>query len=240
MVKTAGDILDINPLERMEKLGEISSEKRKSLADNKKELEELEHTTKREIEDLDNRKRKELEELDRKKRKELENLDNKRKELQDLESKKIREIEETQDLIERSFQELMRHKRILLQEEEKHNAKPVESQEPNLEEMTDNVKNMIPQEASVNYSKFFENLQPPQRLYDITNNNFYNGLTDLRNRAARGEITSEEELFIERLRNKFEQFNSNESYVEKDQNQYIRRSMNVIDQIGNYRRLKID
>jgi len=112
--------------------------------------------------------------------------------------------------------------------------------EKTLEEVANNnIPKTIPnQNMGMNYSRFFEELQAPQRFYDITNNSFYNGLTSLRDKAVRGEITSEEELFIERLRNQFEQFNNNESYIEKDQNQYIQRSMNVIGQIGKYQRLK--
>ncbi|MGV8141432.1 MAG: hypothetical protein ACP5NW_03250 [Candidatus Woesearchaeota archaeon] len=242
-MKKTDDILDINPLERMDKLKEIGSEKRKSLAARRKELEELEQSTKKEIESLDNKKRKELEELELKKKTELDNLDKKRKELQDLESKKIKEIEETQDLIERSFQDLMRHKKILLQEEEKQNKKIIEPDTVNLEDMANAANNIMPrgvQGANTNYGRFFESLQTPQKFYEISNSGFYSGLTELRDKAAKGEITSEEELFIERLRSKFEQFNNNESYVERDQNQYIRRSMNVIEQIGNYKRLKPD
>ncbi|MGV8171552.1 MAG: hypothetical protein ACP5OA_02555 [Candidatus Woesearchaeota archaeon] len=241
MVKTADDILDINPLERMERLEGISGELRKGIAQKKKELNELEKRKKLEIDELDVKKRKELEELENIKRRELDNLDIKRKELHELEAKKVKEIEETQELIERSFQELMRHKKIILEEDEEKNKKKM-SGETNLEEVAN--ANMPPkflnQNVGMDYSKFFENLQAPQRLYDITNNSFYNGLTNLRDKAAKGEITAEEELFIERLRNQFEQFNNNQSYVERDQNQYIRRSMNVIDQIGKYQRLKID
>jgi hypothetical protein len=239
MVKTSNDVLDINPLERMDKLEEISTEKKNTIAIKKKELEELETSKKIELEEWDQKKHRELEELDKRKQRELENLDKKRKELHDLEAKKIKEIEETQELIEQSFQDLMRHKRMILKEEDDNNKKNSNT-EMSLEEVAKTAPNIIPEGANVNYNKFFENLQAPQKLYDITNNTFYSGLTDLRNRAANGQITPEEELFVERLKSKFEQFNNNETYLEKDQNQYVRRSMNVIEQIGKYQRLKID
>lgn len=239
MVKTAEDILDINPLERMEKLEDISEEKRQSISSKRKEFEDLERTKRAEIEELDIRKRRELEELDRRKQKDLDTLDKKRKELAELESRKIKEIEETQELIEKSFQDLMRHKRILIKEDEEKNKKLL-NEGMSLEEVAAAAPKLAAEVQNMNYGKFFENMQAPQRLYDITNNTFYNGLTDLRNKAASGQITPEEELFVARLRDQFEQFNSNASYVEKDQNQYIRRSMNVIDQIGKYQRLKSD
>jgi hypothetical protein len=239
MVKTADDILDIHPLERMEKLEEISQEKMVSISAKKKELEDLERTKRVELEELDIKKRREFEDLDRRKQRELDTLDKKRKEFEELETKKIREIEETQELIERSFQDLMRHKRILLQEDEERNKKS-SNESMSLEEVANAAPKLASEIPNMNYGKFFENMQAPQRLYDITNNTFYNGLTDLRNRAASGQITPEEELFVARLKNQFEQFNSNESYVEKDQNQYIRRSIGIIDQIDKYQRSRND
>jgi hypothetical protein len=137
----------------------------------------------------------------------------------------------------------MRHKRILLQEADEEIKKQKnykDSGEKNLEDVANTAPKIIPDGVNTNYNKFFENLQQPQKFYDITNNGFYSNLTDLRNKAATGQITPEEELFVERLRNQFEQFNNNQTYVEKDQNQYLRRSLNVIDQIGKYQRLKID
>lgn len=229
--------MDINPLERMDRLEEISGEKRNAIATKKKELEDFENSKKREFAEMDEKKRREIEDLDKKKQKELDNIDKKRKELQELEMQKIREIEETQDLIDRSFQELMRQKRIILKEEDEHSKKNSNA-EMSLEEVAQTAPNIIPEGANTNYNKFFENLQEPQRLYDITNNTFYSGLMGLRNRAASGEITPEEEMFVERLKSRFEQFNNNETYLEKDQNQYVRRSMNVIEQIGKYHRLK--
>jgi hypothetical protein len=241
MVNTANDVMDINPLERMDRLEEISDEKRETIASKRKELEEMEKSKKREFEDLDQKKRKELDELEKKKQKELAELDNKRKELKDLEDKKIREIEETQELIDRSFQDLMRHKRKILQDEdEAQHKKSSKEKGASLEEVANTAPNLIPEGANVNYNKFFEKLQEPQRLYDITNNQFYSGLTELRNKAASGQITPEEEMFVERLKNRFEQFNNNQTYAERDQNQYVLRSMNVIEQIGKYQRLKID
>lgn len=241
MVKTTNDILGINPLERIDKLEEIGNEKRNSIASKKKELEEFEKTKKLELDNLEQKKRKELEEFEKNKQKELDNITAKRKELEDLETKKVKEIEETQELIERSFQELMRHKRILLQEENNTQKNKTEEKERelNLEEVANTVTRTN-LENNTNYSKFFENLQAPQRLYDITNNQFYSQLTELRNRASRGEITPEEERFVENLKNKFEQFNNDQSYIEKDQNQYVKRSINIVEQIGNYQKLKID
>jgi hypothetical protein len=244
MVNTTNNLTDINPLERIDQLEEIGNEKRGTIAAKRKELEELEKNKKKEIEDLDQRKRRELDELERKKQKELGDLDKKRKELRDLEDVKIKEIEETQELIERSFQDLMRHKRELLREEDEEKAKKVikdkESSSPTLEEVASTAQNIIPEGANANYSKFFEKLQEPQRLYDITNNQFYSGLTELRNKAAQGQITAEEEMLVERLRDRFEQFNSNQTYMEKDQNQYVKRSINIVEQIGNYQRLNRD
>jgi len=241
MVKTANDILDINPLERMEKLEEIGSEKRSSISAKKKELEELEKSTKTEIDEIDRKKRKELEELDKRKKKELDELDKKRKELSEMESRKIKEIEDTQELIERSFQDLMRHKKIILAEEDELNKKKKSSEEMNLEDVANTAIKMderIPK-GNMNYSRrTFENLEEPKRLYDVTNNNFYTGLTELRNKAATGQITPEEELLIDRLKEKFENFNNNNDYMERDSNQYVRRSMNIIEQIGKYQRAK--
>ena len=242
MVNTANDIMDANPLERMDALEDISTEKKETIASKRKELEELERTKKKELEDWDQKKRKELDEFEKKKQAELENLDKKRKELKDMEDKKIREIEETQELIERSFQDLMRHKKELLREENEEILKKTGKapSEPTLEEVANTAENLVPEGANANYSKFFETLQEPERLYDIINNKFYSGLTELRNKAARGEITAEEEMLVERMRDKFEQFNNNQTYMEKDQNQYVKRSINIVEQIGNYQRLKID
>lgn len=235
MVKTTNDIMGINPLERITKLEEISNEKKETIASKKKELEEFEK-----------KKRKELDELEKSRKKELEEIDVKRKELEELENKKIKEIEETQELIERSFQELMRHKKILLQEEDIENKNKIEkkNKEINLEEVTSSETKTIPKKDvgnnNYNHSKFFDNLQTPERVYDITNNQFYNQLNELRDRASRGEITPEEERFVENLKSKFEQFNNNETYIEKDQNAYLKRSINIVEQISKYHRLKID
>jgi hypothetical protein len=242
MVNTANNVMDTNPLERMDTLEDINSEKRESIAKKKKELEELEKTKKKEIEEWDWKKRKMLDEMEQKKEKELADLDKKRKELEDMEQKKVKEIEETQELIERSFQDLMRHKRKLLHEEDEDQKKKV-NKDVSLEEVANTAPtnlNLIPQGANANYNKFFENLEEPQRLYDITNSQFYSNLTNLRDRASNGDITPEEEMFIARLKGKFEQFNNNDTYIERDQNQYVKRSMNIIEQIGKYHRLKSD
>jgi hypothetical protein len=241
MIKMSDGVLDVNPLERMDRLEDIRREKKSTISSKKKELEELEKAKKIELEQLDIKKRLEIEELEDRKKKELEKLDIKRKELEDLENKKIKEIQETQELIERSFQDLMRHKILLLKEDEdKELEKREKSESLSLEEVAKTAPKIEQGLSNLNYGKFFETMQAPQRLYDITNNSFYNGLTELRNKAASGQITPEEELFVTRLRDQFEQFNSNQSYIEKDQNQYIRRSMSVIEQISNYQRIKID
>jgi len=240
MVNTANNIMDINPLERMEVLEDINTEKKNTIAAKRKELDEKKKKKKKEIEDWDQKKRRELDELDKKKEKELGALDKKRKELQELENKKVKEIEETQELIERSFQDLMRHKKVLLHEEDEEQKKKI-TKDTSLEDVANTApksSDFISNGNNMNYGKFFETLQAPQKLYDITNNQFYSNLTDLRNKAASGQITSEEEMFIARLKDKFEQFNSNQTYMEKDQNQYVKRSMTVIEQIGKYQSLK--
>ena len=239
MVRTTNDVLDINPLERMDKLEEIGTEKRNTIATKKKELEELEKTKKKEIEELDQKKKKDVEEIEKKKQKELDNLDQKRKELQELEKKKVQEIEETEELIDKSFQELIRHKRIIIQEEEEKEGKRKKGNEVTLEEVAEKAPNIAPKN-DVNYNKFFENLQAPQRLYDVANRSFYDGLTELRNKAANGQITPDEERFIDTLKSQIERFNQNSDYKEKDENQYMKRSMNIIGQIDKYQRLKVD
>jgi hypothetical protein len=242
MVKTANDVMDITPLERMDKLEDIETEKRGTIASKKKEFEELEKNTKKGLEELDQKKRKEFEELDKRKQKDLDELDKKRKELKDLEDKKLKEIEETEALIEKSFQELMRHKRILLKEEDDkdQDRRKTSAAEINLEEVANTAPKIVPEGVHMNYSKFFENLQAPQKFYEINNPSFYEGLTGLRNKAATGQITPEEEMFVEKLRNQFEQFTQNQQYTENDQNQYIKRSMSVIDQIGKYHKMRSD
>jgi DNA repair exonuclease SbcCD ATPase subunit len=235
MVKTANDVMDINPLERMDRLEEISSEKRDTISSKKKELAEFEKSKRRELEDLDQKQKREIEELEKKKQKELGELEKKKKELSDLEQQKLKEIEETEELIEKSFQDLMRHKRLLLKEEDDIAAKKLGSENDNLEDIANTIKQSIPKNINVDYSKFFENLQAPKRLYEVTNSGFYNGLSELRNRAANGEITPEEERFVAQLRSKFEQFTQNQDYVNTDQNQYVQRSLSVIDQIWTYK-----
>jgi hypothetical protein len=215
MVKTSEDIMDINPLERMDKLNDISNEKKNTIAAKKKEFEELEK-----------KKRKEIEDLDAKKKKELEEIDAKKKELEDLEKKKVKEIEETETLIEDSFQDLMRHKRMLIKEEEDLDTK---KRGANLEESLGN-----PETQSIkntDYTSFFEKLKPPEHLYDVTNNGFYNNLKQLRDKAMKGEITPQEEEFIHELREKFETFNDNNYIGERDQKQYVQRSLKVIEDI---------
>ncbi len=254
MVKTTNDILDINPLERIDRLEEISLEKRNTISSKKKELEEFEKRKKIELEDLEKKRKKELDEFEKNKQKELDSITIKRKELQDLENAKLKEIEETETLIENSFQDLMRHKKMLLQDEEltaklKKNSTDLAIKEDLDKEdfSLENVANTFDKNIlnntnanNINYGSFFDKLQAPQRLYDVTNNQFYSGLTNLRDRALNGEITPEEERFVESLKNKFEQFNNNQTYMEKDQEQYVKRSMVVVEQIEKYNRLKIN
>jgi hypothetical protein len=213
MVKTSDGVLDINPLERMERLQEITEEKKASISSKKKELEDLERKKRKEIEELDSRKKKDLEELEQKKR-----------ELEEMQKKKAQEIEETEELIEKSFQDLMRHKRQIIAEED-------------LEKIAASQKSSGTKE-NTNYTKFFENLEAPKRLYEVTNSNFYMNLTELRDKAKRGEITPEEEEFVQRLKDQFENFSQNPAYSEKDKNNYIQRSLKVIEDIdvsGYYR-----
>lgn len=240
MVRTSEDVMDINPLERMERLEEITNEKKGTIASKKKEYEELERNKKKELEELEKKKKKEFEEFETKKKKELEELDKKKKidleelekkkkELEELEKKKAKEIEETEALIEKSFQELMRHKKQIIAEEDR------EKKSKNLEDVASTAK-----ETNVKhnfYGKIFENLETPKRLYEITNKNFYNNLVELRDKAARGEITPEEEEFVDRLRTRFESFERNPEYVqEQDKHNYVQRSLNVLDQVGQYSR----
>ena len=218
MVKTSDGVLDINPLERMEKLKEINEERKNSISAKKQELEELER-----------KKKKEIEELDKKKKKELEELDSKKKELEELEKKKVQDIDETEALIEKSFQDLMRHKRKIIHDEDEER----QSKSQNIADLTEEAPKITAQQ--VNYGKFFENLETPKRLYEVANGGFYSNLMDLRNKAATGEISPEEERFIDNLRNQFEQFEKNSEYIEnKDKNNYVKRSMNNLDQIDQY------
>lgn len=205
------DVMGIHPLERMDKLDQIKMEKKQSLAEKKKELEELEI-----------RKRQEIEELENKKRKELENLDITKKELEELKEKKAKEISETDDLIEQSFQDLMRHKHIIINQEEKSNNK-------SLEERTANAPSIIPQ--NVDYGRFFEKLEVPEKLYDTTNSGFYNNLTELKKKAITGDLTPQEETFVERLRERFETFNQPGYLKNRDDHNYVQRSMKLLQEI---------
>jgi chromosome segregation ATPase len=222
MVKTSSDVMDITPQESMEQLEDIASEKKKTIAAKKKEYEELEKQKKKEIEDLEKKKKKEIDDLENTKKKELGELDKKKKELEDLEKKKTQEIEETQDLIEKRFQDLMRHKRKIIQDEQ------------DLESVAKTAPATTPQH--VNYGRVFDELKTPNRVYEAANKNFYTNLTDLRDRAARGDITPQEEEFVERLRTRFETFERDTEYIgNADRNNYIKRSLNIIGQIDDYR-----
>jgi len=209
------DIMDTPPLERMDKLDNIKSEKIDSLAKKKKELEELEL-----------KKRQEIAELDNKKRKELENLDNTKKELEELKENKAKEISETDDLIEQSFQDLMRHKKMLISQEEALNK---QTSNQNLEEITANAPNIILK--NVDYGRFFEKLEIPEKLYDTTNSGFYNNLTELKKKAITGDLTPQEETFVERLRERFESFNQPGYLQNRDDNNYVQRSMKLLQEI---------
>ncbi|MFA5796599.1 MAG: hypothetical protein WC916_01005 [Candidatus Woesearchaeota archaeon] len=238
MVRTSDGVLDINPLERMEKLGDISSEKKTSIAAKKKELEEFEKRKRQEMDELETRKRKEIEELDKRKNQGIKDVENKKKELADLEKQKTKEIEDTEELIETSFQDLMRHKRLLIKEEEDESEKKKEkhTNEFKLEYVANTApKNKGPQPLGADYGKFFEEMHAPRNVYEATNYNFYSGLSQLRDRAARGEITPEEEAFVSKIREQFEGFRGNEYVREKDEHMYIERSMNVINQIWQYK-----
>lgn len=216
MVKTSRNILDTNPVERMEHLKEISSEKKDSIAAKRKELEELEQKKKAEIEELEHKKRKNIEELQQKK-----------KELEEMEQKKVKEIEETEDLIEKSFQDLMRHKRKIMQDEEELQK----TKSSLLEDVAGTAQKTTAQNQG--YGSIIEQLQQPRDIYEAANRGFYSNLTELRNRAANGQITSEEERFVEQLRERFESFEE-QTTAAKDRNDYIKRSLNILDQIENY------
>lgn len=221
MVK-ADDIMDTHPLERMDQLDKIRSEKKQSLAAKKKELEELEQKKRQEIDELENKKKKELEDLDSRKRKELDEIEKKKKEFEELGKKKAKEIEETEDLIDKSFQDLMRHKRMLIaQEDEKY--------QKSLEERTSGAPSVA--QKNIDYGIFFEKLEVPDKLYEITNKGFYENLTHLRDKALTGELTPQEETFIEQLRDRFEQFNQPGYLNNRDDHEYLQRSLNVIKDI---------
>lgn len=208
MVK-AEDIMDTHPLERMKNLEDIKTEKKESILLRKKELERLEAEKKQKIEELEKIKKKELEELE-----------NKKKELEEIQKIKAKEIEETEELIEKSFQELMKHKILILQEENKKNLEKIASEQKTTKKDTD-------------YNRFFEQLKIPQRIYDVTNASFYNNLNALKEKALMGNITPEEENFIEQLKQKFESFSMPEYIQNKDEKNYVSRSIKIIEEIDN-------
>ena len=108
-----------------------------------------------------------------------------------------------------------------------------DSKSKNLEGMTKGAKK--DESKNTNYSNFFESLNAPTHLYDITNKNVYSGLTELRDRASRGEITPQEEEFVKRLRETFDKFSENHDYVQNnDHSEYVKRFIKVIDQIAQY------
>jgi hypothetical protein len=226
MVKTSSDVMDTSPLGRMEQLNDITNEKKDTIAFKKKEFEDLKKKKKQEIEFLEQKKAQETAEIELKKQRNIVELDVKKKELEELEEK---EIKETEELIEKSFQDLMRHKRkILSDEEELKKTKNV---------LLEDVANTAPKERNQNteYGNILEQLGMPRNIYDVTNSGFYSNLTELRNRAAVGQITPEEERFIDSLKNQFERFDEQTAHdKEKDQNNYIRRSLNILEQIDNY------
>lgn len=229
MVKTSESVLDINNVERIVKLEEITIEKHKTISDKKKELE-----------DYEKKKKKELEDLEKKKEKELKDLEAKRKEVEKLEAENLKDIETNKRLIDDSLQDVIRHKKIL-SEQEIESKKKATLKTETIDEIAGEkttASNINPGSSNLNYSRFFENLEEPRRLYDITNNSFYSNLNKMLDKARDGDITREEQVFIENLRSKFDQFGNNDSYVNKDQNAYIKRSMNIIERIGTYVRLK--
>lgn len=237
MVKTSGGVLDINPVLGMDQLQDISREKKKSIAERKKELEELEKRKKQEIDELDAKKKREIEDLETRKRKELEDLEKKKKELEELEKKKAKEIADTEELIEQSFQDLMRHKRILIKEEEDLIQEKRKKESKGIEYIAKSApKPAHPEEIPKgNYTKFFEELHAPRTVYEATNYNFYQGLAHLRDRAARGEISAEEEAFVDKVREQFEKMGKDAYARDHDNNQYIQRSLTIIDQIWQYK-----
>ena len=183
-------------------------ESKKSLASKKKELE-----------DLEKKKKKEIDALEEKKNRELKSLENKRRELEELEKKKLKEIEYTDELIEKSFQELMRQKRKILEEGQE-----------NLENIAKNAPATEPPK-NTDYGRTLEKENAPPRLYDVANRQVYTSLMDIRNRAANGEITEEDEQFIESVRINFERLGS----VAKDEeNTYAVREKNLLNQINDY------
>ncbi len=218
----------------MDQLQTIADEKKNSVAAKKKELEQFEKKKKAELEETEAKRKKELEEYEQKKAKDLEELDKKRKELAELEKKKAKEIEETQELIDKSFQDLMRHKRQLIAEEEKLNTKNVKEKNQSIDDLAD-VEGLKGTGGGANYGKAFDKMKNPGSIYEVTTKEFYSNLTELRDKAARGEITPGEERFIEQLRERFENFAAKDNYLEqKDSNEYVRRSLNVIGQISTY------
>lgn len=231
MVEDVEDVMNIHPLERMNKLNSIKNDKKITIASKRRELKELEEQKSKEIEELEKRKAKEIAEIEHKKKKEIEELNKKKRELQELEQQKAKEIKETEELIEQSFQDLMRHKRKIIQDEEELRK----TKNSLLEDVANTAPKNNPAVQGVNYGSTLERLQTPRTIYDVTNQEFYSSLTELRNRAANGDITPEEERFVEQLRSKFGRFEEQAIYdTNKDQNNYVKRSLNILDQIDNY------
>ena len=220
--------MDTTPLDRIEKLEDITAEKKKTIASKRKELEDLELKKKKKLEDLEAKKERELESYESDKKKELEELEQKKKELAELEKKKLQEIEETQEWIDKSFQDFVRHKRQLMAEEENRTKKDIDLEEI-AKESPAQIKQIAPNEEMIN--QYFSSLKTPKTLYSITNSTFYNNLNELKERASRGEITPKEEAFIDGLRNQFERFSKNANLRENDQASYVARSLNVINDI---------
>jgi hypothetical protein len=229
--------MDNPPIERMEHLAEINNIKKMTISQKKRELEDFEKQKNAEIAALEKKKLKEIEEIEQKKKHELDSLAEKKKELEELQDKKVREIEETEDLIDQSFQDLMRHKKQILEQEDNDNIKNLERMASASASSANDTHSRGPNKGA-NYSRFFEELEKPKHIYDMANSGFYNNLAELRNRAAQGEITPQEEEFVEQLKGQFMTFEKkmelDNMYSEADKNQYIRRSMSIINQIASY------
>jgi hypothetical protein len=231
MVETSEDVMDINPMERMDKLKDIAKEKKATIASKRRELKELEKKKDVELEELERQKNREIAEIEHRKKKEIEEVAKKKKELQELEQQKVKEIEETEELIEKSFQDLMRHKRKIIHDEEELQK----TKNSLLEDVASTAPKNKNNTQGTDYGRTLEQLQAPRDIYDVTNRGFYSSLTEIRNRAASGEITAEEERFVEQLRSQFGRFEEQTIYdKDKDQNNYVRRSLNILEQIDNY------
>ena len=114
---------------------------------------------------------------------------------------------------------------MLIKEEEDLNTEKRKSLEENL------IGSIPQQNQGADYGKFFETLKVPERLYDIANSGFYNSLKDLREKALTGTISPAEEAFVNQLRERFENFQNPGYLGNRDRNEYVIRSLKVIEDI---------